>query len=427
MTLLFLLIPFLFGACSLIHQEPPNQPPVFEGSYIDTLRVRRGGQITLAVHVSDEDDDPLYYTWNSFGSGSFRDSTRSGTSWIAPLVTQGRSESFVLQVTIRDRQCDIIPDPTDRQRCEEEASQIVETFVVEVLQTPPTLAPIADTTISFNEPLVALEAVAEDVDGDPLSYQWEQLSGRDIGFSPEDLTRPHLSFVPFSLDDYLLGLEVSDGMDTVSTQVTVHVVPEQILPAGGTVQLVLPSIGREYEIDVYEYPSRKGELPLLVDSWFEAAQFCAAQGMRLCSPGEWQHACQGEEGLPYSSPDVNFSDDPSFGLRFCNTQGSEFVGDTSDIEAGLAPSGSFANCASTAGVFDLTGNVREWVGSINVSGQWVGGSSRSDVLLSLPCDSFSEFEALPPEFDFSDQAQIEGLDRITYGGYQGRAGFRCCR
>ena len=420
MILLFLFIPFLFGACSLIHQELPNETPVLETSEIDTLRVRRGGQVTLQVRASDEDDDPLFYTWNSFGAGSFRDSAEAATSWIAPQKIQGTSERFVLQVIIRDRQCGLIAEDADRQSCEEEAFQIVETFVVEVIQHPPTLEVTADTTISFSEPFVVIEAVAEDADGDELSYRWEQLSGEELELSLKDFTRSDLTFVPVLPDDYLFGLEVSDGSDTIRTQVAVHVFIEHILPAGGMVRLTLPSSGREYEIDVYEFPGRKGEFPRMVDSWFEAARLCAEEGKRLCSPAEWKNACQGEEGRIYSSVDSLVSPgDYASTFRFCNTSGGV-----------LTVSGSFPNCTSSAGVFDLTGNAREWLQNINAFVQRVGGKAPSDAATLVPCDSLITLEALPPDdsFDFSNPEDINALDPLLYNDYiEFDMGFRCCR
>ena len=118
----------------------------------------------------------------------------------------------------------------------------------------------------------------------------------------------------------------------------------------------------------------------------------------------------------------------AFGRRFCNTPGSEFVGLSPDPETDRAPSGSFFNCASSAGVYDLTGNLSEWVGNID-GNVWVGQTSRSDVIILGSCGSFSsEMAPLPEGFDFTDQEQIDNLSKVTYGPYtENLFGFRCCR
>ncbi len=91
---------------------------------------------------------------------------------------------------------------------------------------------------------------------------------------------------------------MTDGADTVRSEILLQVtVPE--LQETGMAALELPGEDAAvipYEIDLYEYPNRKGEPPLLTKSWFEAARLCADQGKRLCSSAEWEHACQGPGG-----------------------------------------------------------------------------------------------------------------------------------
>jgi len=427
----YLLFLLLFSACSLINQEPPNESPVLQFSQVDTLQINRGGEIRVEVRADDEDDDPLFYTWTSFGAGSFRDSARAVTTWFAPEKIRAPSEKFVLQVTIRDRWCGVVADLEDRARCEEETAQVVETFVVEVVQRPPIFTTSSDTTLSFeDEALVTLDAFGRDPDGDVLEYEWEQLKGPELDLQEEQIDNGHsrMSAILLTIGYYLFKVEVNDGQDTVSVEIAVDLLSETGLPGGGIVQLVLPTTGEEYEIDVYEFPNKREEIPVMV-TWFEAAQICASEGKRLCRRAEWEHACRGEEGRLYSS-----SDDPElfggqpFGRRFCNTPGSEFVGLNPDPETDRAPSGSFFNCASSAGVYDLTGNLSEWVGNID-GNVWVGQTSRSDVIFLGSCGSFSsEMAPLPEGFDFTDQEQIDNLSKVTYGPYTDNLfGFRCCR
>jgi hypothetical protein len=131
---------------------------------------------------------------------------------------------------------------------------------------------------------------------------------------------------------------------------------------------------KHFCIDRYEWPNRAGENPIVMKTWYEAKDACAAAGKRLCGDSEWTVACEGQDRLPYPygydrnadscnidkpHPDVNEkalgSNDPK--IR--------------DAEAKRLwqgePSGSRSSCVSPYGVFDMTGNVDEWV--VNESGQ----------------------------------------------------------
>ena len=85
-----LLVPLLaLGACSLLHDELPNDPPTVHLARMtcqspgkaspDTLinsvdaicRVQRGGEVRFEVRAADEDDDPVFYEWRTPVGGSF--------------------------------------------------------------------------------------------------------------------------------------------------------------------------------------------------------------------------------------------------------------------------------------------------------------------------------------------------------------------
>jgi sulfatase modifying factor 1 len=119
-------------------------------------------------------------------------------------------------------------------------------------------------------------------------------------------------------------------------------------------------------IDRYEYPNRVGILPTLGVTWEDAGKLCAAEGRRLCTSSEWTLACEGDELWPYP---YGFKRDS----RACNIDKPYMVPD----EAAYAdparraaeakrldqsePSGSRPGCVSPFGVYDMTGNVDEWV------------------------------------------------------------------
>jgi formylglycine-generating enzyme required for sulfatase activity len=83
-----------------------------------------------------------------------------------------------------------------------------------------------------------------------------------------------------------------------------------------------------------------GVHPSACITWFQANQACLLSGKRLLTNREWQ-------GAAASTPDPDTDD----GTTDCNVGGT------------FAPSntGSRSNCKSAWGVFDMVGNVNEWV------------------------------------------------------------------
>jgi formylglycine-generating enzyme required for sulfatase activity len=121
-------------------------------------------------------------------------------------------------------------------------------------------------------------------------------------------------------------------------------------------------------IDRYEAPNRAGEKPLRMQTLPEAQAWCGERGKRLCTEDEWLRACQGPKGWTYPYG-------PSYQEHACN-QDKRFIAPKWKLLAGWPsdaakaeaqrldqsePSGSRASCVSPEGVFDLTGNVAEWV------------------------------------------------------------------
>ena len=55
-----------------------------------------------------------------------------------------------------------------------------------------------------------------------------------------------------------------------------------------------------YCVDRYEWPNKKGELPLLLVSWMDAKKMCEDAGKRLCTVAEFDFACEGPDMWPYT-------------------------------------------------------------------------------------------------------------------------------
>ncbi|RDV39180.1 hypothetical protein DV096_00990 [Bradymonadaceae bacterium TMQ3] len=128
-------------------------------------------------------------------------------------------------------------------------------------------------------------------------------------------------------------------------------------PAG---MLLVRANAGNFCVDAYEYPGR-GRTPKSRVTWFEARRLCAQDNKRLCAMTEWRSACGGA-AFPYGN---------SYDADRCNTA------DEDGFERSLAAAGSFAQCRSRSGAYDMTGNVFEWVEEQRVAGG--GYDSESDV------------------------------------------------
>jgi hypothetical protein len=119
-------------------------------------------------------------------------------------------------------------------------------------------------------------------------------------------------------------------------------------------------------------------------SGVEAAAACAASGKRLCTSAEWLAACRGpdERIYPYGDEYVaGACNDRYAGIHpvvdYFGT--SEGVWDAAHMNdpginqrpGTVAPGGAFAACVSVWGVFDLHGNLHEWVA--DAEGTFRGG------------------------------------------------------
>ncbi len=110
-------------------------------------------------------------------------------------------------------------------------------------------------------------------------------------------------------------------------------------------------------IDRYEFPNRKGGLPLAGKSLMEAQALCEQKEKALCSQKEWENGCKYKR----------FGDIWTFGdaliEKACNWKST-----------GAQPSGAFKECHNTIGAFDMSGNLAEWT----QEGNQAGGSFLSD-------------------------------------------------
>ncbi len=168
-------------------------------------------------------------------------------------------------------------------------------------------------------------------------------------------------------------------------------------------------------MDTYEWPNRAGAEPVVMLRFVEAEAACASAGKRLCTEYEWETACEGPEVRPFP-----------YGFRYeagaCNSDktyrpvsearlasGNAAVRDAETRRAWQGePSGTHPRCESAYGVFDMTGNVEEWVQTSRP--EWPFRSSLKGGYWSKPwvgCRGTNERHG--PQFRFYE------------------VGFRCCK
>lgn len=125
-------------------------------------------------------------------------------------------------------------------------------------------------------------------------------------------------------------------------------------------------------IDKYEWPNKKDELPDFAMSAFEAERLCQGVQKRLCTHTEWVNACMGKDHLTYgygSSWQKKVCNDNTYKPYIVVNWGK--MGEGHSVWKAYAktlykgvPSGSMDACFSNEGddkVYDMIGNVREWV------------------------------------------------------------------
>ncbi|MBT9556181.1 MAG: redoxin family protein [Myxococcales bacterium] len=111
-------------------------------------------------------------------------------------------------------------------------------------------------------------------------------------------------------------------------------------------------------------------------SWFEAKAACEKAGKRLCSEEEWASACTGTAAVD-DNANGWFNDDTIEGNRypygafyeagFCHD-------DQETLTGGPVNTGSKTQCVTKAGIFDLAGNLSEWIENDQERASLVGGN-----------------------------------------------------
>jgi len=158
--------------------------------------------------------------------------------------------------------------------------------------------------------------------------------------------------------------------------------------------------------DNYYGNSEFDAYPVIYVDWNMAKNYCEWRAGRLPTEAEWEKAAHGTDGRVY--PWGN-----SISCSFANYYNC--TGDTTKV-------GSYANGASPYGVFDMAGNVWEWVSSLYQSYPYSATDGRENLTAS---GSRALRGGAWDNYDFDMRASYR--DRLVPFNFLGDVGFRCSR
>ena len=170
----------------------------------------------------------------------------------------------------------------------------------------------------------------------------------------------------------------------------------------------------KYCIDRYEAPNQKGVKPFAAQTAFQAVNYCKSVGKELCTHEQWNTACTGPQHKAYPYGNVykrgTCNDDKEHWVPVpWKTMGTPAWDKFCQEQYKGEPSGNRPACVSDDGVYDMTGNVAEWVvepknphGFVVKGGYWYG------VLQGTPTCGFV------------NPAHAPGFNSYEFG-------FRCCK
>lgn len=191
-------------------------------------------------------------------------------------------------------------------------------------------------------------------------------------------------------------------------------------------------------IDIFEFPNKPCELPVVWTAPIQAKELCAMEGKRLCRQEEWMLACRGD---PEGGKDWSFAYGDEQDFSICNTNrpaatwSPECDGDSASSAfktcgTNTEPSGAFPRCRSRFGVFDLHGNVAEIMTRLDADGHvysQLKGSAFFYVDVAREPDEPQKpgRETYPDQCSYDPRWHVEPMEEAWHVNYH--LGFRCCK
>lgn len=231
--------------------------------------------------------------------------------------------------------------------------------------------------------------------------------------------------------------------------------PEQRARCGGAENMVPIWRGSDPAkattcIDVFEFPNKPCELPMVWGSPSQAGRICQMQGKRLCAQEEWNLACGGD---PAGGAPSVYAYGDELDLDLCNTQKphdykKDGINWTCNVQSAQTawgscstdtePSGSFPRCRSRFGVFDQHGNVAEMMTRRAGERDPV---SKSKTVTQLKGSAFfyvdvarqhdrphprdAKHDTYPDHCNYDPRWHVEPIEGAQHVNYH--LGFRCCK
>lgn len=181
--------------------------------------------------------------------------------------------------------------------------------------------------------------------------------------------------------------------------------------------------GATYHPAYYGDPAY-ADYPVIFVNWFDARDFCSWRGARLPTEAEWERAAGFDPamGIKYTYPWGDIFDGTL--LNFCDVNCTRNDRNT-DFDDGFrdtAPVGTYPDGRSTIGLYDMVGNVLEWVSD------WYDPRSYQSSTDTNPLGPLEgEFKVvrggswLSPE----DEVRVSGRGSFDPSVSRAHLGFRC--
>ncbi len=191
-------------------------------------------------------------------------------------------------------------------------------------------------------------------------------------------------------------------------------------------------------IDVFEFPNKPCELPMVWVAPVQAKVLCELEGKRLCTQEEWTLACNGD---PDGGKPRKFAYGDEMDLDVCNSDkpGKTWSPACVPDSAGSAwktcstntePAGAYPRCKSRFGVYDQHGNVAEIMTRLDEDGHWYSqlkGSAFFYVDVARKPDEKPPKgrETYPDHCAYDPRWHVEPMNEAWHVNYH--LGFRCCK
>jgi len=265
-----------------------------------------------------------------------------------------------------------------------DGSAVGDTAEVSVESAPPTADAGADV-LPKSDGKAKLKGTGSSPDGRIVKYEWDFDGDGTYDWSSESSGEVEKTFKAYA--EPILRVTDAEG-GTATDTVRVVICPKDM----ATVE------NGKFCVDRYEWPNRRGAVPLANVSWREAAEACGSVGKRLCAPDEWKRACRnGSDYKPVYGNSYPYGEE--FDDHKCNTL------DSRKSKNALMPAGALAECAGALGVYDMSGNAAEWTASNTAEARAFGGFYQSG----------------PEESGCESGVPLDKDKKYIY------TGFRCCK